>query len=263
MGFSGHKGEAASDVALVLASKGIWEAGIEHENDMAEDWVIRVNQARELHLQERPARRHVLLQRASDAGQDRDQLHGGGRCQGLRPLPEEPQNPLDLPQVHLRGLAVTIGRMVRQETARGTKGHEGDEGGEDRGWGGEKTRAEDNVTDDSGEEKKVALCDVGALGLGEGPEVAGGVGKEAREGGLELAEALAGSGAGLAVRTVIRAVGDCEEGFHEGLEESGGGSVEWGVEGGDCSGDGGGHKLVAEEGGGGSGRRVGSGGGRE
>lgn len=72
------------------------------------------------------------------------------------------------------------------------------------------------------EEEKVALGGMGALTLAEVPEVACNVGEETGESTVELAEALAGDGAGLSVDAVVRSIDDVEEELGEGLEMVGG-----------------------------------------
>lgn len=140
---------------------------------MAEDRVIGVKQARELHLQERRHRRHALLQNAGDAREHRHKLHGRRRGEGVRPLQEECHHPPDLPQIEIRRFAIGVGRG--EEGLGDGEGNEGGGGGED-GRGGREEAVQGDVTDDSSEEEEVALGGVGALGLGERPEVPGDVG---------------------------------------------------------------------------------------
>lgn len=68
------------------------------------------------------------------------------------------------------------------------------------------------------------------LGLGKDPEVADSVEEEARERRFKLAEAFASGSTRLAVGTMVGVIGNCED-LHQGLQQGGGGSVKWGVEG--------------------------------
>lgn len=69
---------------------------------MAEDGVIAVKQARELHLQKCSDGGHVALERADDAGQNRHQLHGPAGGQSLWLLEEEGENPPEFTEVEIR-----------------------------------------------------------------------------------------------------------------------------------------------------------------
>lgn len=67
---------------------------------------------------------------------------------------------------------------------------------------------------------------MGALGLGKGPEVASGTGKEKWEGKLELTKALTSHRACVAIGAMVRTVCDGEEDLSKGVDKMGEGRVD-------------------------------------